>query len=438
MKRIFWLLRAYWRTRRLNFATRAALEEHQSRRLKHFLDTLCKQSSYFARFRGLPLSLLPIMDKSIMLANFDSMNTVGLKFSEVMDVAMRAEKSRDFSSMIGSITVGLSSGTTSQRAAFTVSEEEKARWAGIMLAKALPNGLLSGERVALFLRANSNLYTAVRTPWLSFAFFDLFKPIDLLSREVANYCPSIIVAPAQVLRHLALAVIQGTLIISPKKVISVAEVLEPQDREIIVQAFGFVHEIYQATEGFLASSCEYGVLHLNEEYVHFETQWIDEKMRSFVPIITDFSRLTQPIVRYRLDDILVFRDEPCRCGRVSRTLERIEGRCDDMLELPGLPAGKITVFADVIARALSQCLPFYCDFRLSQNTEFELHLQSPIDNAEFDKVRMHLNLVLAALNVDIGLLIWTHSKIAPVFDATTKRRRIIRHREMLEVSKVTA
>ena len=426
MKRTFLLLLAYWRARRLRFASRAALERHQARRIARFTATVCRRSRYFGPFHGMPLAQWPIMDKAVMIANFDAMNTAGIRLTDVLEAALRAEQSRDFTPTIGDITVGLSSGTTSQRAAFAVSAAETARWAGIMLAKALPGGLFSGERVALFLRANSNLYTAVRTPWLSFTFFDLFEPIDRLADAAVQYNPTIIVAPAQVLRQLALGVTEGKLALSPKKVISAAEVLEPQDKAIIARAFGTVHEIYQATEGFLASTCEHGVLHLNEEYVHVETQWLDKSARRFVPVITDFSRLIQPIVRYRLDDVLVARAEPCTCGRASLALEQIEGRCDDMLELPGLGSEKIKVFSDVLTRALAQALPFDCDYRLAQTSQSELSLQVALDAAAFERVRLHVESVLHGLGVDAARLSWVHVDTIPVFDATRKRRRIVR------------
>ena len=275
VKRIFWLLLSYWRTRRLRFADRAQLDAYQQRQLARFIDVLCARSSYFAAIPPPASGAVANDEQGADARAFRCHEHAGVTLAQAMEAAMAAEHSRDFTPAVGDITVGLSSGTSSRRAVFTVSPREKAQWAGVMLAKALPDGLFSGERVALFLRANSNLYTAVRSPWLTFAFYDLFEPFDCLCAQLAQYRPSVIVAPAQVLRQLALRVIDGSLALAPKKVISVAEVLEAQDRALIVQAFGAVHEIYQATEGFLASSCEHGVLHLNEEYVHIEPQWLD-------------------------------------------------------------------------------------------------------------------------------------------------------------------
>ncbi|QKY05214.1 CoF synthetase [Janthinobacterium lividum] len=430
MKRIFWLLLSYWRTRRLRFADRARLDAYQQVQLARFIDTLCARSRYFAPYRGLPLAQWPTMNKALMLEQFDAMNTQGVTLAQAMAAAMAAEQSRDFTPAVGDITVGLSSGTSSRRAVFTVSPREKAQWAGVMLAKALPDGLVSGERVALFLRANSNLYTAVRSPWLTFAFYDLFEPFDSLCGRLAQYRPSVIVAPAQVLRQLALRVIDGSLALAPKKVISVAEVLEAQDRALIVQAFGAVHEIYQATEGFLASSCEHGVLHLNEEYVHIEPQWLDGEQRRFVPVITDFTRITQPIVRYRLDDILIARATPCPCGRATRAIDGIEGRCDDMLFLPSLPSANggapVAVFADVLTRAFAQALPPDADYRLVQSGDASLQLHAALDDAGLAALRAHLAAVLQGLGVAVDGLAWTTSAELPPFDPTMKRRRIRR------------
>lgn len=424
MTRLFWLLLAYCQTRRLRFADRAALQDYQARQLRKFTRKLCRRSAYFAPYGQLPLDRWPTMDKASMLANFNAMNTAGLTLENVMAQAQAAERSRDFTPTVGGITVGLSSGTSAQRGAFAVSDREKARWAGILLAKVLPDGLLAGERAALFLRANSNLYTAVRNRWLSLRFFDLFQPFETHAAALQAYRPTILVAPAQVLRELATAALAGRLCIRPKRVISVAEVLEPQDRALIERAFGPVHQIYQATEGFLASTCEHGVLHLNEEFVHIEPEWLDSEQRRFVPVITDFSRMTQPIVRYRLGDVLAARATPCACGRATRAIDHIEGRCDDMLHLPGASGEAMPVFADVLSRALAQSLPADADYRLLQTGASSLALHARLPEPVLQAVRAHLDTALAQLGVATAALSWTLSRDVPAFDPTQKRRRI--------------
>ena len=426
MLRLFRILRAYRRTRGLRFADRAALARHQNRQLAAFRVRLQRRSPYFADLGELPFAQWPLMDKAIMLRHFNRMNAAGLTLEQVMRAAQQAERSRDFSPTIGRYTVGLSSGTTAQRGAFVVSRAEQAQWAGVMLAKALPDGLFARERVALFLRANSNLYTAVRSRWLTFEFFDLFQPFASQLSRLAGYRPTILLAPAQVLRALAQAQLAGQLQLAPKRVYSIAEVLEAQDRAIIEKAFGQVHQIYQATEGFLASSCEHGVLHLNEEYIHVEPEWLDEERRRFVPIITDFSRHTQPIVRYRLNDVLLARASPCPCGRATLALDGVEGRCDDMLLLPDHAGRQQTVFADVLSRALAQALPWNADYRLRQTGARALTLHLELDAAAAAAVRQRLEQTLAGLGVNVAALEWRLEGALPPLDPTRKRRRIIR------------
>lgn len=50
-------------------------------------------------------------------------------------------------------------------------------------------------------------------------------------------------------------------------------------------------------------------------------------------MVTDLERKAQPIIRYRLNDILVERKEPCGCGSPFLALEKIEGREDDVFFL---------------------------------------------------------------------------------------------------------
>lgn len=420
------LLCAYWRAKHIRFKDRSSLLTYQQRQLARHLHWVSKHSPFYASYKGLPLAAWPIIDKASMMTHFDQMNTAGLTLTEVMQAALESEQDRDFSPMVRGYTVGLSSGTSGQRGAFVVSAAERAQWAGTILAKLLPKGLFSGERVAFFLRANSNLYTAIQSKWISFQFFDLFSPFSAHLQTLAEYRPTILVAPAQVLRAVALATHEGAINIHPKKVISVAEVLDPMDRPLITQTLGELHEVYQATEGFLACTCAHGVLHLNEEYIHIEPEWLDQEKRRFVPIITDFTRATQPIIRYRLNDVLLARDEPCACGLPTMALDAIEGRCDDMLILTSSTGERVTVFADVISRALAQVLPLHAEYLLLQTNAAELTLYATAPLDALTLTSNHLNAVFIQLGIDVGALKWSLENVVPPLTPGSKRRRIRR------------
>lgn len=417
------LLWSYWQTKRLSFQSRPALEAYQHKKWQQFSQRTLAKSPYFKPYVGQDLADYPLMNKSVMLDNFDAMNTANLRLQDAFDVAMRAEKERDFAPTLQDFSVGLSSGTSAQRGVFVVSEAEQARWAGVILAKLLPQGLLSGERVALVLRANNNLYETIDNRFIAFQFFDLLQTFDDILLQLQAYQPSIIVAPAQVLRALALAQQSGECDLQPKRVISAAEVLNERDAALITAVFGNVHQVYQATEGFLAVTCAHGRLHLNESLLMVEPEWLDETR--FVPIITDFSRTTQPIVRYRLDDILHNDPRPCPCGQVTRVISQIEGRLNDVLALPKVGGGVVHIFADALERILAQNLPVTGDYQLTQTGTHQVFLSAQVlDMQALQALQAALNAFLQQQNVDVGVLQWQLSLTLPEVPMSQKRRRI--------------
>lgn len=420
----FALLWRYFCTRKLRFTDRATLEAWQGKRMQAFRRRVLAKSPWFRGYLARPFGEWPTMDKTRMMTHFDEMNTAGLQRDALMACALRSEHNRDFSPKVGEFSVGLSSGTSGQRGLFVVSPQEQLLWAGAILAKVLPDGLLAGERVALFLRADNNLYRRVNNRWLSLEYYDLLAPFQPQLARLEAQRPTLIVAPAQVLRALALAVRAGTLTLKVKKVISVAEVLEEQDRTLLRDVFGEVGEIYQATEGFLASTCVCGTLHLNEEFIHVEPEWLDEQR--FIPIITDFTRSTQPVVRYRLNDVLVASDKPCPCGSATRAIVRIEGRQDDQLLLPDVAGGVRVIFADACSRVLAIALPPTADYRLAQTAAEALSLTADCDPTTLQVCQQSLNDFFARQGVDVSRLVWTRISASPPTHFDAKRRRIIR------------
>lgn len=105
--------------------------------------------------------------------------------------------------------------------------------------------------------------------------------------------PTILSAPASVLLQLAR---KKQLMIKPQKIVSVAEVLEPQDQVLIEQAFecrGFT-SISMHRRAFLLSVINIPIKStMNDSLLIVEKEWLDEYR--FIPIITDLFRSSQPI-----------------------------------------------------------------------------------------------------------------------------------------------
>ncbi|NIK75185.1 putative adenylate-forming enzyme [Paenibacillus castaneae] len=374
--------------RRNRWRSREELEAWQQLKVKSFLKGIRRKSKFYGQYyKDLPLDnwrIWKTTNKAIMMEQFDLLNTAGITKKEAFEIAIRAERERDFSSQLKGVTVGLSSGTSGNRGIFLVSEEERAAWAGTVLAKVLPGSLLSKHRIAFFLRADSNLYQTVHSRRLQFQFYDMIKPLQEQIEKLNLLQPTILVAPPSMLRFLSEAKLQGTLLIAPIKVISVAEVLEPIDKRYIEEAFQTsLHQVYQCTEGFLAASCEHGTLHLNEDILVIQREYIDATRRIFTPIITDFSRLTQPIIRYRLNDMLTESEKPCPCGSVFTAIESVGGRMDDLFfGLHDQTNHRIPIFPDFIRRAVMMSSDRILEYKIVQLSETELVAALRIDGEE--------------------------------------------------------
>ena len=365
MKKITFL-KTFIQTRWLhNFKTRAALEAYQKKQLSNYMDFLKRESPYFKN--GVPTDF-DHMDKTFMMAHFNELNTQGIDRDEALALAIESEKTRDFTELKGEVAVGLSSGTSGHRGLFFTTEKERSMWAAAILAKMLPKGHLFDHRIAFFLRADNELYQTINTALIRLEYFDIFKNTDEHIERLNHYQPTIVVAPASMLIELSKRLKAGDLSISPQKIVSVAEILEDSDRIRISSAFKLpiIDQVYQATEGFLACTCSAGHLHLNEDIIFVEKEYLDE--RRFYPVITDFKRSSQPVYRYKLNDILVENPEPCSCGSHYTRIDKVEGRSDDIFYFEGQDGGQVTIYPDFIRR----CILFVenvGDYQVKQHSE---------------------------------------------------------------------
>lgn len=330
-------------------------------RLRHFLRRVVRECPHYRDIEP-ELKNFPLMAKRNFLAHFADLNRHGITLEEATRVALRAEHDRDFQPQLpGGISVGLSSGTSGARHVFLVDRADRCRWAGEMFARMLPTKLLlhilnplrPPLRIAFFLRASSNLYTTLRSRRVQFAYYDLTHPFTDLLDELHHQQPHILIAPATVLAAIARHSSFRNSYPELQQIISVAEVLDTQDRALIETTFGLsVGQIYQAAEGFLGFTCHHGRIHLNEDSLHIERRWVDARRERFQPVITDFSRHTQWFVRHHLTDILRPARTPCLCGHRTTSLESIEGRAEEILWCRDATGAPQPIFPDVLRQAL--------------------------------------------------------------------------------------
>ncbi|MDA8838489.1 hypothetical protein N9N26_04455 [Candidatus Poseidoniales archaeon] len=406
------------------FKSRMQIEKVQHAGMKKHVKFIRKNSPFYARhWDGLSDDQwpeFPLIDKSVMMENLGDLLTVRLDVEQATKLAKKAEQSRDFSSKIGPYSIGFSSGTSGSRGMHFVSEKEQASWAGFMLSRGLDDSILSRQKIGLILRANSNTFESIGSKRIKFKFYDLMKPLEEIHQMILQDDLDILIGPPSVLRYLA--DVKSPLNVN--KLVSAAEVLDEIDRRHIEEHFGQIaHQFYSSTEGEIAATCEFGTLHLNEGIMVIQKEWVDEEKGWYHPIISDFKRSTQPIIRYRLNDILVASKQPCKCGDARESIDSIMGRQDDIFLLKKRNGGEYEqIVPDFIRRAVMQMHPDITAYRAIQRSADEIEVQLLPEDLE--QVSLEgFDLVWQQKNVESPKIIITKYEHKP---SATKLRRIQR------------
>jgi len=120
-----------------------------------------------------------------------------------------------------------------------------------------------------------------------------------------------------------------------------------------------VFNVYAATEtGGIAAEChQHRGMHLFEDLVIPEV--VDDDYRPVPPgqtgdrlLVTVLSSRTIPLIRYEMTDRVRLAARPCLCGLPFQLLDSIEGRADDVLDLPAADGGRVRVHPVVFHQAL--------------------------------------------------------------------------------------
>ena len=154
--------------------------------------------------------------------------------------------------------------------------------------------------------------------------------------ELIEGYPSAVLILARVARKLNVALPR------PRAIIVSAETLTDDDRRELQEAYGCrVFNQYAASEpSCFWCDCQRGVLHVNPEYGITEVLG-DHGAAADVGeegdvVVTSCLNHTMPLIRYRLGDrAVVGPADRCSCGRRMPRIDRLSGRTDDILVVPG-------------------------------------------------------------------------------------------------------
>jgi phenylacetate-CoA ligase len=328
------------------------------------------RSRFYQRFhRGCetkPLHELPVLTKAELMASFDEL--VVDPDVRRADVEHHLAELRGNERYLDRYWVSRTAGTTGHPGIFLVDRDEWStviasyaraqEWAGID-AKLTHRTRLAIVSSRVPWHQSARVAASVDSPFVPVRRFDATQPIAEIVDGLNDWQPENLVLYASMSRVLAEEQLAGRLKISPRAVMCSSEVLTAEAIARVERAWGSrPFNVYAATEtAGVASECSRHRLHLYEDLLIPEV--VDDRNRP-VPVGTAGAKLlvtvlfsrTQPLIRYEVSDRLRLSTDACECGLPFGVVAAIEGRAEDVLSLPALPGGTITIHPNVFHRVL--------------------------------------------------------------------------------------
>lgn len=151
-----------------------------------------------------------------------------------------------------------------------------------------------------------------------------------------NFRPSVFVGFPSSLVEIAKYGLKKSLTLDylPQAIFPTAETVVEGEKNILKKFFRCgVYDQYASSEGApFITECE-------EENLHYEPlsgiiEVIDENGNASLSgeiLVTSFTTIGTPLIRYKIGDVVTLKFGKCKCGRNTQMVERIEGRVNDFI-----------------------------------------------------------------------------------------------------------
>jgi len=379
---IFYLLSKY----RFKNWTEENIKRYQEKKKKEIVRYAVQHSPFFEKYYKSynieEFECLPLTNKKMMMDNLTEYNTLKLNRDELIDFALKVEKTRNFSIRFDGINIGMSSGTSGNKGIVITTKQEE-NYAKAMYASRLVFPRREKLNCAFILRVNTPAFNYNKSG-NRLTYISQLQPMEEIILELEKLNPNVLSAPPSMLKLLAKELASNRLKIKPKLLYSYAEVLYPDIKDYLKNIFQCqIHEVYQGSEGCYALTCSHGNLHINEDMVFFELfnhrgMPTREGEPCYKLLVTDLHKKSQPIIRYELNDIITINPKKCGCGSNFRVIKEIQGRADDMFwGLTKQFKKPHFIFQDFIARTIISISENIEEYQAIQNsyTNITLNIQ---------------------------------------------------------------
>jgi phenylacetate-CoA ligase len=336
-------------------------EAHQRERLTELVRYAAARSPYWRDATAgydpaVGVSSLPELDKATMMERFDEVVTdPRLRRDELLD---HVERLRGDELHLGRYRAMTTSGSSGRKGLFVY---DRAGWTAIT-AQLLYLSALAGNRPRIprlriaALGGGSPAHMSRRSAQtLDVGMHRVLSlpvtlPLAQLVEALNRFRPDFVNAYPSIGVLLAEEQLAGRLRLQLRAMSTSSELRTPEATARIEEAFGVTpFDVYATTEGLWATECErHDGLHLIEDDVIAEN--VDEDGRP-VPdgtpgsrlLVTNLANRVQPIIGLAVSDAVTLTSAPCACGRTLRRIERVEGRTDDVIWLPGADGRAVAV-----------------------------------------------------------------------------------------------
>jgi len=335
---------------------------YQQDRLRDILRHATAGSPYYRETIGklvdddAPLSAYPIMNKTILMSEFDRIVTDRRLTRALVEEHVGSDRAGHL--LFDKYRVAATGGSSGQRGIFVYDEAaweltvaNIRRMQRLMELPPTAKGLGIGAPSPVHL--SNRFYAEGRVGYPDAPRLSVTTPIAEVVDALNRYRPDVISTYPSFIRRLAEEQIAGRLQITPLAMRSVAEALSPDVRILVNSTWNIpVTNNYASTEaGIMGMECRHlSGIHLCEDMIIVEI--VDGANRP-VPagspgskaLVTTLFNKTLPIIRYEFSDILTAIDGPCRCGCPFQRIMDIEGRSEEMLHVPTSRGHQVDVHA---------------------------------------------------------------------------------------------
>jgi phenylacetate-CoA ligase len=340
----------------LEFGTRAQLERHQRERFEQTVrHAIAHSPLYRDLYAGRGLDDLPTVSKDVLMDQFDDWVTDPRLRLDALERHVE-ELGTDDVLFAGEFRVMPTGGSSGRRA---IHAFDRAEWTDCLVAFMRWSELFGLRPRLPRLRIATVMTTGAKHMTTRFNLstnvgvhrslrLDAASPAAEQARALEAFRPDVVLGYSSAIGLLACEALDGRLHIEPRIVATASEVRPPETAQRIREAWGVEpFEAFACTETLYGGDCEHHTgMHV------FEDQSLVEVVEGKL-VFTSFLRRSQPLIRYELGDLAEIDTTPCPCGRSFARLTSVEGRADDVLQLPSAAGELVSVHPIAIRSPLA-------------------------------------------------------------------------------------